>query len=67
MDEEKILKSLMPAISIINGGCPDCVGRFVDTANKCFEETGSEWRYHYDAEADEVSLCRLVDLSKEGD
>jgi len=63
MEEEKLLKALIPAIENIDSGnmgsghgCPYCISDFVDKANGGLKKINSEWRYHIDYEGPGIDL-----------
>ena len=55
-----VLRKLIPAIEIIDGGCYVCIKRFILEANKGLIDTG--WRYVYGYDKDDKECITLEEI-----
>lgn len=61
-DIEMILKSLIPAIENIDGGCSSCIEKFVEEANRGLIEQNAPYIFKYSSwlDGNEDNLIELI-------
>lgn len=59
--QQYTLVALLPAIENIDSGCQNCIGEFVDDANRELEKADIPWRYRFDKGDDFVTVLAADD------